>query len=282
MKNHIFNLLPFNNRMEMSGAEYVIKKLLAFIMIFFVSGVIGEIIVIASYTGMGYDPLHGVMPTGEIVGLVPFYGYILFSIITLLYCRIIEKRNLDDIGLTRKGLDYLYGIGIAIIMLVLITVICCILGIESFSGINTGVNGKGLLLWGIAFVIQGSEEEILCRGFLMNSLKKRVSVPLAVFISSTAFVIPHLIMTSILDSGVVYSIIGVVNLYLISVLFSIIVLWRKNIWISCGLHTAWNYILNSVLGLTVSGIDAQTEGLFVFKMGQSFFLCDSSAADPAA
>lgn len=275
MKKHIFNLLPFNNRMEMSGAEYVIKKLLAFIMIFFVSGVIGEIIVIASYTGMGYDPLHGVMPTGEIVGLVPFYGYILFSIITLLYCRIIEKRNLDDIGLTRKGLDYLYGIGIAIIMLVLITVICCISGIESFSGINTGVNGKGLLLWGIAFVIQGSEEEILCRGFLMNSLKKKVSVPLAVFISSTAFVIPHLIMTSILDSGVVYSIIGVVNLYLISVLFSIIVLWRKNIWISCGLHTAWNYILNSVLGLTVSGIDAQTEGLFVFKINKLSILTGS-------
>ena len=69
MKNHIFNLLPFNNRMEMSGAEYVIKKLLAFVMIFFVSGVIGEIVVILSYTGMGYDPLR--VATRSLVGLPP-------------------------------------------------------------------------------------------------------------------------------------------------------------------------------------------------------------------
>ena len=272
MKNHIINLLPFNNRMEMSGIEYVIKKVLAFVLIFFISGIIGEAVVIAAFTGMGYDPLHGVMPSGEIAGLVPFYGYILFSIVALLYCILIEKRSFEDIGLTGKGGDYLYGMGIAAIMLVLVTFICCMTGTISFSGINSGVNVKGLLLWGIAYIIQGSEEEILCRGFLMNTLKRKVSVPMAVFISSTAFVVPHLMMTSILDSGIVYSIIGVINLYLISVLFSVITLWRKNIWISCGLHTAWNFILNSVFGLTVSGNDSQMDGLFIFKTSRPSIL----------
>jgi hypothetical protein len=32
--------------MEMPGAEYVIKKVLAFILIFFISGVLGEAVVI--------------------------------------------------------------------------------------------------------------------------------------------------------------------------------------------------------------------------------------------
>ena len=268
MKNHFLNLFPFNNRTEMCGVEYVIKKVLAFILIFFISGVIGEAVVIASFTGMGYDPLHGVMPTGQIASLIPFYGYIIFSIIALLYCRFIEKRGFKEVGLTGKGTDYLFGIGIAIGMLIAIMVFCSVTGSISFLGINKDVSIKGLLLWGIAYIIQGSEEEILCRGFLMNTLKKKVSVPMAVFISSTAFVVPHLIMTSILDSGILYSIIGVVNLYLISVLFSIIVLWRKNIWISCGLHTAWNYFLNSIFGLTVSGVDANMDGLFIFKINR--------------
>ncbi len=34
MKTHVINLLPFNNRMEMSGTECVIKKVLAFVLIF--------------------------------------------------------------------------------------------------------------------------------------------------------------------------------------------------------------------------------------------------------
>ncbi len=268
MKTHVINLLPFNNRMKMSGTEYVIKKVLAFVLIFFVSGILGEAVVIGLYTGMGYDPLHGVMPEGQIAGLIPYYGYILFSIIAVLYCKLIEKRTLQDIGLTKQGTDYLFGIGIAIAMLVLIVIICSVTGSISFLVINRDVSIKGLLLWGIAFIIQGSEEEILCRGFLMNTLIKKISVPMAVFISSTAFVMPHLIMTPILDSGLVYALIGIANLYLISILFSIIVLWRKNIWISCGLHAAWNFALNIILGLTVSGNDAKMEGLFLIKINK--------------
>lgn len=268
MKTHVINLLPFNNRMKMSGTEYVIKKVLAFVLIFFVSGILGEAVVIGLYTGMGYDPLHGVMPEGQIAGLIPYYGYILFSIIAVLYCKLIEKRTLQDIGLTKQGTDYLFGIGIAIAMLVLVIILCLVTDSVSFLGINRDVSIKGLLLWGIAFIIQGSKEEILCRGFLMNTLIKKIPVPMAVFISSTAFVVPHLIMTPILDSGFVYALIGIANLYLISILFSIIVLWRKNIWISCGLHAAWNFALNIILGLTVSGNDAKMEGLFLIKINK--------------
>ena len=268
MKTHVINLLPFNSRTEMSGTEYIIKKVLAFVLIFFVAGVLGEAIVIALFTGMGYDPLHGVMPEGQIATLIPYYGYILFSIIAVLYCKHIEKRSLQDVGLTKQGTDYLWGIVIAVAMLFLVVILCLVTGDASFLGINRDMSIKGLLLWGLAFMIQGSEEEILCRGFLMNTLKKKISVPLAVFISSTAFVVPHLIMTPILDSGSAYALIGIVNLYLISVLFSIIVLWRGNIWISCGLHAAWNYVLNIILGLTVSGNDAKMEGVFQIRINK--------------
>ncbi len=261
MKTHIINLLPSNNRTEIPAPEYVIKKVLAFILIFYVAGVIGEAAVIALYTGMGYDPLHGVMPEGQITALIPYYGYILFSIVAIIYCILIEKRSIQDIGITKKPTDYLIGIVIAVAMLILVVLISILTGSATFIGINRDVNIKGLLLWALAFIIQGSEEEILCRGFLMNTLKKKISVPLSVLISSTAFVVPHLIMTPILDSGIAYATIGIINLYLISILFSIITLWRKNIWISCGLHAAWNYVLNTILGLTVSGNEAKMDGL---------------------
>lgn len=268
MKTHIINLLPFNNRTEIPAPEYVIKKVLAFILIFYVAGVLGEATVIALYTGMGYDPLHGVMPEGQVAALIPYYGYILFSIVAILYCILIEKRSIQDIGITKKPADYLIGTVIAVAMLILVVLICILTGSATFIGINRDVNIKGMLLWALAFIIQGSEEEILCRGFLMNTLKKKISVPLSVLISSTAFVVPHLIMAPILDSGRVYATIGIVNLYLISILFSIITLWRKNIWISCGLHAAWNYVLNTILGLTVSGNEAKMDGLLQIEINK--------------
>ena len=69
-KSIIYNLNPFNNETNMSSAEYIIKKLLAFILIYMSSAVLGEGIIIGILYGMGYDPLHGVMPTGEISELL--------------------------------------------------------------------------------------------------------------------------------------------------------------------------------------------------------------------
>ena len=65
-KGIIYKLSPFNNETEMSALQYVIKKVIAFILIYGVSAVLGEGIIIGTLYAMGYDPLQGVMPTGEI------------------------------------------------------------------------------------------------------------------------------------------------------------------------------------------------------------------------
>lgn len=76
----------------MSGAEYIIKKLFAFVLIYGGSAILGEGIIIGILFGMGYDPLHGVMPEGQISELLLYYGFVIFSLVTLLYCRFVEKK----------------------------------------------------------------------------------------------------------------------------------------------------------------------------------------------
>ena len=44
-KGIIYNLNPFNNETNMSSAEYIIKKLLAFILIYVFSAVLGEAVI---------------------------------------------------------------------------------------------------------------------------------------------------------------------------------------------------------------------------------------------
>ena len=263
-KSIICKLSPFNNETNMSATEYIIKKLLAFILIYGVSAVLGEGIIIGILYGMGYNPLHGVMPEGQISELLLYYGFLVFSLVTLLYCRFVEKRDIKSIGFSGNPMDYLTGAMIALILLVVIIGIGCISDSIAFCGFNTNVNVKSLLLWILAFGIQGAAEEIMCRGFLLNSLRIRISIPLAILISSTAFVFPH--MSSLLEANFVYAMVGIANLYLISVIFSILVLWRSNIWIACGLHSVWNFILYVIMGLSLSGSESTSKGVILFNV----------------
>lgn len=263
-KSIIYNLSPLNHETNVSVAEYIIKKLFAFVLIYGVSAVLGEGIIIGILFGMGYDPLHGVMPEGQISELLLYYGFVIFSFVTLLYCRFVEKKNMKSIGFSGKAIDYLAGALLASILLVIIIGIGCIFDSITFYGFNTNVNVKGLFLWILAFGIQGAAEEIMCRGFLLNSLKDRISIPPAIFISSTAFVFPHL--SSLIEADFVYAVVGIINLYLISIIFSILVLRRSNIWIACGLHSVWNFILYVIMGLSLSGSESITKGLILFRV----------------
>ncbi|MBE6752749.1 MAG: CPBP family intramembrane metalloprotease [Ruminococcaceae bacterium] len=269
-KGIVYNLNPFNNETDMSSAEYIIKKLLAFILIYVISAVLGEGVIIGILYGMGYDPLHGIMPAGEISELLPYYGFLIFSLVTLLYCRFVEKKNIKSVGFSGNPADYLTGISVAAILLFVILGIGCLCGSISFCGFNTNVSITGILLWALAFGIQGAAEEIMCRGFLLNSLKNRIPIPLAILISSTAFVFPHL--SSLVEADSVYVVVGIINLYLVSIVFSMLVLWRSNIWIACGLHSAWNFILYVIMGLSLSGSESVSKGVVLFSVKDASIL----------
>ena len=55
---------------------------------------------------------------------------------------------------------------------------------------------------------------------------------------------------------------AIVNLVLISLIFSLLTIRFKSIWAACGLHSAWNYILYSILGLNLSGKDERATAVF--------------------
>ena len=260
------NISPFNNREDMSKGEFIVKKILAYAVTYTVAMLVGEGLVIVILSAMGYDVLHGDMPH---IFLLSYYGYIVFSLIAVLYCKIFEKRGLKSLGFNKKAYDWLFGGVIAAIMLAVIIAVCCVTGSLSFVGTSSGVGVKTALLTALAFVIQGSMEEIFARGLLMNSLRKKLSDKTAIFISATVFAVMHLIGCPILEQGALGAAVSIANLYLISVLFSICMIRRNNIWINCGLHSVWNFVLNCVLGLTVSGVESINEGMILISVNKS-------------
>lgn len=72
-------------------------------------------------------------------------------------------------------------------------------------------------------------------------------------------------LVSLFDGGMTYGVIGVANLVLISIIFSLLTIRFKSIWVACGLHSFWNAILYCILGLNLSGNDETVTAIFNMK-----------------
>ena len=258
-KNFFKDIFPFNNREDMPASLYIIKKLLAFFLILTVSTFVAEGVTIVGHLIAGYNPLMGEMLPLDVMQLIKYYGYALFIVITFIYCRVFEKRKPGSLGFNKKVYDYLAGGVLAVLLLAVIIGVCCLTGTMSFGGMVSGFDGLYIVLLLFGFVIQGAMEEVMCRGFLLTSLKKKMSLPLAILVSSTAFAIPHL--PTVLSADPVFALVGVVNLYLVSAVFSLLFVLRSNIYIVCGLHSIWNFVLNGAIGLSVSGTESNANSL---------------------
>ena len=260
MKQLLKNISPFNNRTEMLTALFVIKKFLAFWVCYIAGLFIAEGIVILLHFACGKNMLVGDVFDAQTITLITYYGYIVISGVALLYWKLIEKKNLSEMGLTKRFGNYFIGAVVGVILLVLSVAAIVLTGNMEYHGIFENVDILMILLLFGGFIIQGATEEILCRGIVLHALKEKTSVWIAIAVSTVLFIIPH--WSSLFDGGTVYGVIGVANLVLISIIFSLLTVRFKSIWAACGLHSFWNAILYSVLGLNLSGKDETVTAIF--------------------
>ncbi|HHY80465.1 MAG TPA: CPBP family intramembrane metalloprotease [Thermoanaerobacter sp.] len=97
-----------------------------------------------------------------------------------------------------------------------------------------------------AFILVGLEEELMSRGYFINALNQMGKPWLSVLISSIIFSLMH-----ILNPNIVF--LGLLNIFLIGVLFSYMYLKTGNLWMPIGYHISWNYFQGYIFGFNVSG-----------------------------
>lgn len=256
MKTILKNISPFNNRTDMPPVCFVIKKVLSFWVCYIAGLFLAEGAAILLHFAFGKNMLIGDVFDNRTITLIIYYGYIIVIAVTLLYWKVIEKKNLSQIGLTKHIGSYMIGILAALFLLFISVGIITVTGHIQYRGISENTDILIIILFGGGFIVQGAMEELLCRGFLFHALKERIALPIAISISTMMFIIPHL--SSLFAEEMIYGIIGIINLILISVIFSLFTIRFQNIWTACGLHSFWNFILYSVLGLNLSGNDENT------------------------
>lgn len=260
MKQLLKNISPFNNRTDMPTALFIVKKILAFWLCYIAGLFIAEGAVIILHFALGKNMLVGDVFDVQTITLIIYYGYIIVTGVALLYWKLIEKKRLSDMGLTKHFGNYFVGVMAGVLLLALSVAAIILTGNIEYHGIYENADILMILLLIGGFIIQGATEEILCRGIVLHALKEKTSVWIAIAVSTVMFIIPH--WSSLFAGSTVYGVIGVVNLVLISIIFSLLTIRFKSIWAACGLHSFWNAILYSVLGLNLSGNDETVTAIF--------------------
>lgn len=219
--------------------------------------------------------LPGVMlgfltPQGEAVGWQGtawmLAGFAFTAGIVVLWVTLFERRGLKEIGFNGSGLKRFvrgYAIGLAF-LLVVVGAIWALGGYRVDAGGAFAAASVGAALIPIAvlllgFIIQGSTEEILTRGWLMQVIASRHGLAWGIGLSSALFGLLH--AANIDPSPELFA--GVLNVILFGVFIGLYAAREGSLWGVCGWHAAWNWLLGLGFGLEVSGQVIETTPLVV-------------------
>jgi membrane protease YdiL (CAAX protease family) len=192
----------------------------------------------------------------EVISVLSHYmsyaSSIMSIIIVWLFFRIMEKKKLSESGIPniKSGYrDLILGLLLGAISMTVIFIAMLWTG-------NIGIKEKLLepvfnsSLYGglILFILVGIEEEYIFRGFIMNVLWQTKNKLVVFIVSALIFSAAHGLNPNI--SGM-----GLLNIFLVGLLFAYMFYKTKSLWMPIGYHITWNFFQGNIYGFPVSGTE---------------------------
>lgn len=197
--------------------------------------------VVAFIAGLDAEPMT---LTAQVVLLVAPFGLTL--LLLWAWVRLFENRSFTTLGFTTPPMRALPGAVAGAGLFGLVVLVAALAGQVQVGSWNPAMIG-GAVVGLLAFAVQGSTEEILCRGFLLQAIRARWGLPIAVAGQAVVFAALHLAN----PGGA--RLLPVLNLVLFGVFLAGWTLLEGGLWGACAWHVAWNWTQGNVLGAAVSG-----------------------------
>jgi uncharacterized protein len=170
--------------------------------------------------------------------------------------RFLDKRSFASLGLSTNIpaiWDVLAGIFITAFMMAFIFAMELMAGWVKFEGFAWQVDSgwtvaMSLILFFVIFIIVGWNEELLSRGYHLQTLSSGTNMFWGVLISSSFFGLAHLgnpNATWVSAAGIFFAGLFLAYGYLRT----------GQLWLSIGLHIGWNFFEGVIFGFPVSGLD---------------------------
>ena len=248
--NRLFQLA----RLAKRKPSWFVAIPMALVFIFVPSTLIAIILIFA-----GLDPLlrsltKSIDPLQEAVGqiIILIVSFVPVLLAIWAWVRFVERRPFWTLGLERAGAvsKYVRGMLTGFIMFAASIGTLAVFGTVSMGRGDPrqeGLNALGgVLLVYLGWAIQGPTEEVLCRGWLLQTQGARYRPWVGIVISALVFALLHS-----LNSG--FNLFAALNLILFGLFAALYVLYEGGLWGIFGWHAAWNWAEGNVFGTQVSG-----------------------------
>lgn len=166
-----------------------------------------------------------------------------------------DKRSFESLGLKLDKhtlLDLLAGIGITFVQMGFIYILMLGLGWLTFEGfawefdpINVVVTG--VISFFVIFIFVGWNEELLSRGYLLQTIASGLNLFWGVIISSAVFGLLHL-------GNPNAAWVSAAGIFFAGVYLAYGFIRTKQLWLPIGLHIGWNFFEGVVFGFPGLGI----------------------------
>lgn len=164
----------------------------------------------------------------------------------ILYVRIIERRREREINPKYLVKEALIGAGVGV---ALIAVIHVILALTGNYHIAEYLGAENLIYFVYLALISGYTEELMFRGVFFRIFEQGLGSWIALIISSIIFGFMHMVNPNATVLSSVF-----ISLEAGLLMAGAYMLTRR-LWMSMGIHFAWNFTLGGVWGTPVSGLD---------------------------
>lgn len=187
---------------------------------------------------------------GQIVQLFVFTGSIFLA------RRFLDRRSFVSLGLKadrRALVDVLAGIAITFVLMGSIYLAMVVLGWSAFESFawqsesTTSVLMNTLAVLAV-FILVGWNEELLSRGYHLQTLASGLNLTWGVIISSAVFGILH-----IFNPNATW--VSAAGIFFAGLFLAFGYIRTKQLWLPIGLHIGWNFFEGTVFGFPVSGLD---------------------------
>jgi len=191
----------------------------------------------------------GLLFLEQIINLVAVTGSVYIA------RRWLDKRSFESLGLTlnrQTFVDILVGVGITFLLMGFIYIIMSGLGWITFKGFAwqfdpINVVLSGVLSFFVVFIFVAWNEELLSRGYELQTIASGLNLFWGVVISSAVFGLLHLgnpNATWVSAAGIFFAGLFLAYAYVRT----------RQLWLSMGLHLGWNFFEGVVFGFPVSGL----------------------------
>jgi len=178
--------------------------------------------------------------------------FALTALAIFFWVKVVEKRPIRTLGFFKGHIwfNLLKGWGFGTLLLLVSFLGTYLLGGLEFVKVDFSQKTLLYILSLIPFwFIQGGTEELVTRGWLLQTVTNRLNLSWGIAISSSLFSMLHLG-----NQGV--TALSLISIVLVGVLMALYMLKTDNIWGVAALHGAWNFAQGNLVGVSVSGQNA--------------------------